>query len=94
LWQRAAAPAPWQRLFPRCVVGRASPAYFFQRLAFGLHPDVAVPAEHLPAHVAGDLHDRLVAGARLRKLRDQRVPVIVPAAADAGLAPALGVQPD
>jgi hypothetical protein len=44
-------------------VGRALAIDLRQRFALGLHPDVAVAAEHLPAHVAGDLHDRLVAGA-------------------------------
>jgi hypothetical protein len=64
-------------------VGRALAIDLRQCFALSLHPDVAVPAEHLAAHVAGNLHDRLVAGAGLRQLRDQRVPVIVAATTDA-----------
>ena len=68
-------------------VGHALAIDLRQRLALGIHTDVTVPAEHLPAHVAGDLHDRLVAGAALCQFRDQRVPVIVPASFDASLVP-------
>ncbi|HEX7425198.1 MAG TPA: hypothetical protein VF311_15120 [Terriglobales bacterium] len=49
---------------------------------FRFHPHVGVPREHGPRDVARDAHDHLVTRARLRKLRDQRVTVIVPPAID------------
>src|SRR5439155_7539475 len=42
-------------------------------------PDVGIVVEHLPAHVAGDAHDGLVALAAFAKLRDRLVSEIVEA---------------
>src|ERR1700733_7543091 len=53
-----------------------------ERTPLRLHPDVAVVAEHLPIHMAGDLHDGLVPCSTLRQLCDQSVAVVVPAAFD------------
>jgi hypothetical protein len=57
----------------------------FEGRALGLHANVAVMLEHLLGDVTGDIHDRLIAGAALGKIGNQRVPVVVPAALHPGI---------
>jgi len=51
-----------------------------QGTALRLHTDVAVVLEPLLGDVSGDVHDGLIASAAFRKVGDERVPVVVPAA--------------
>jgi len=46
---------------------------------------VAVVLEHVPRDVSGDIHDRLLSSAALRKISDERMTVIVPAARHLGV---------
>jgi hypothetical protein len=48
---------------------------------------VTVVFEHLLGDVAGNIHDGLVAGAALRELCDERMPVVVPTPGDLGIIP-------
>lgn len=72
--------------FSASIPARASPLLPFVFLSFllllpdgieslslRLHPDVALVPEHLAGHVAGDLHDGLIAGAALSEFRNQRM---------------------
>jgi hypothetical protein len=43
-------------------------------ITLGLHPNMTVVPQHLAGHVAGDLHDGLIAGAALGQFRNQRMP--------------------
>src|ERR1035437_1035067 len=54
------------------------------------HPDVGVAGKHCARDVPGNAHDHLVARARLRKLRDQRVPIVVPPPDDLSFVADLG----
>ncbi len=56
-----------------------------QSTALRFHADVAVVLEHLLGNVSGDVHDGLIARAAFRKIGDERVPVIVPAAFHLGV---------
>ena len=56
-----------------------------QGAALRLHADVAIVLEHLLGDVPGDVHDGLVARATFRKVGNQRMPVVVPAAFHLGL---------
>ena len=60
------------------LVGRALPrGDLVEGVPFCFHPHVGVAREHGARYVSGDAHDHLVTRARLRKLRYQRVPVVV-----------------
>jgi hypothetical protein len=63
------------RLFDDCLQG----------VSLGLHTNVAVMFEHLFRHVAGDVHDGLVASAALSQIGDQSMAVVVPASFDLGI---------
>ena len=54
----------------------------FESRPFGFHADVTIVLQHLLGHVTGDVHDGLIPGAVLGQLRDESVPVVVPAPAD------------
>ena len=69
----ALAASCWRACFRRSLAAPGS-VHFLQRPPLGLRADVAVPREHLPGDVAGDLHDGLVARARLGEFGDQGVP--------------------
>ncbi len=57
-----------------------------QCTALRFHADVTVVLEHLFGNVSGYVHDGLIASAAFRKIGNERVPVVVPAAFQAGLA--------
>src|SRR5690348_16196260 len=45
---------------------------------------MAVVLQHLLRDMSGNVHDRLIARAALSQVRDERVPVVVPTALNAG----------
>ncbi len=55
-----------------------------ERGTFRLHADMAVVPQHLLREVSGDVHDHLIARPTLGQVRHERVPVVVPAALNAG----------
>ena len=54
----------------------------FKRRTLCFHPNMTVMAEHALRDMAGDVHDGLIARTTFRKIRDERVPVVVPASRD------------
>jgi hypothetical protein len=71
--------------FLSCGVIRLAADDRFESSALGLHADVAVMPEHAFGDVTGDVHDGLIAGPTFRKIRDERVAIVVPSASDLGI---------
>jgi hypothetical protein len=53
--------------------------------AVRFYANVAEVFEHLLRDVSGDIHNGLVTRTAFRQLRDERVPVVVPATGHAGI---------